>query len=42
MTYILHLGHQPTDISGISGLLSTVAGGFDDTLDVNGLRFFLR
>ena len=27
MTYILHLGHQPTDISGISGLLSTVAAG---------------
>ncbi|WP_210879998.1 FscB [Roseovarius autotrophicus] len=39
MSYILHLGHQPTDISGISGLLSTVATGFDDTLDVNGLRF---
>jgi len=39
MTYILHLGHQPTDISGISGLLSTVSGGFDDTLDINGIRF---
>jgi len=39
MTYILHLGHQPTDISGISGLLSTVAAGFDDSLDVNGIRF---
>jgi len=39
MTYILHLGHQPTDISGISGLLSTVAAGFDDTLDINGIRF---
>ena len=39
MTYILHLGHQPTDISGVAGLLSTVATGFDDTLDVNGIRF---
>ena len=39
MTYILHLGHQPTDISGISGLLSTVAAGFDATLDVNAIRF---
>lgn len=39
MTYILHLGHQPTDISGIAGSLSTVAAGFDDTLDVNGIRF---
>jgi hypothetical protein len=39
MSYILHLGHQPTDISGISGLLSTVAAGFDATLDVNAIRF---
>jgi len=39
MTYILHLGHQPTDISGISGLLNTAAGGFDPTLDVNAIRF---
>jgi hypothetical protein len=39
MTYILHLGHQPSDISGISGHVSTDAVGFDDTLDVNGLRF---
>ena len=38
MSYILHLGHQPTDIAGISGLLSTVAGGFDPTLDVNAIR----
>lgn len=38
MTHILHLGHQPTDISGVSGLLSTVALGFDPTLDVNGIR----
>lgn len=39
MTYILHLGHQPTDISGISGLLSTAAAGFDPDLDVNAIRF---
>ncbi|MBW6496527.1 MAG: hypothetical protein K0B16_18625 [Burkholderiaceae bacterium] len=39
MSYILHLGHQPTDISGISGYLSTVTAGFDATLDVNALRF---
>ena len=39
MSYILHLGHQPTDVSGIAGLLSTAAGGFDPTLDVNGIRF---
>jgi hypothetical protein len=39
MTHILHLGHQATDIAGISGLISTAAGGFDDTLDVNAIRF---
>lgn len=39
MSYILHLGHQPTDISGISGYLSTVTAGFDATLDGNALRF---
>jgi hypothetical protein len=38
MSYILHLGHQPTDISGIAALLSSVAGGFDPTLDVNAIR----
>jgi hypothetical protein len=38
MSYILHLGHQPIDIAGISGLLSTTAGGFDATLDVNAIR----
>ena len=38
MSYVLHLGHQPTDIAGISGLLSTAAGGFDTTLDVNAIR----
>ena len=40
MSYILHLGHQPTDIPGAAGSLSTVAAGFDDTLDVNGIRFY--
>jgi len=39
MTHILHLGHQPTDISGVAGLLSTDAAAFDATLDVNGIRF---
>jgi hypothetical protein len=39
MTHILHLGHQTTDVSGITGLLSTAAGGFDPTLDVNAIRF---
>ena len=38
MTHILHLGHQATDIAGITGLLSTVAGGFDPALDVNAIR----
>lgn len=39
MSYILHLGHQPTDVSGIAGQLSTATGGFDPTLDINGIRF---
>ena len=39
MSHVLHLGHQPTDISGISGYLSTVSAGFDAELDINGLRF---
>jgi hypothetical protein len=38
VSFILHLGHQPTDIASISGLLSTKAGGFDATLDVNAIR----
>ncbi|MFN7177501.1 MAG: hypothetical protein ACK4MX_11510 [Thermaurantiacus sp.] len=38
MSYVLHLGHQPTDIAGISGLLSTAIGGFDATLDINAIR----
>jgi len=40
MSHILHLGHQPTDISGIAGAISTLAAGFDNTLDVNGIHFF--
>ena len=39
MTHVLHLGHQPIDIPGIAGRLSTVSAGFDADLDVNGLRF---
>ena len=39
MTHILHLGHQPTDVSGIAGMISTAAAGFDPDLDVNGIRF---
>ena len=39
MSHILHLGHQPTEVSGIAGMISTAAAGFDATLDVNGLRF---
>ena len=39
MSYILHLGHQATDVSGITGLLNTTAIGFDANLDVNGIRF---
>lgn len=39
MTHILHLGHQPTDVSGIAGMISTAAAGFDPNLDVNGIRF---
>jgi len=38
MTNILHLGHQPSDLSGVATLISTVAGGFDPALDINGLR----
>lgn len=35
MSYILHLGHQPTDLSGVSDHISTDAGGFDPDYDVN-------
>ena len=39
MTHILHLGHQPTDISGVHGRISTNAAGFDADLDVNGIIY---
>ena len=39
MTHILHLGHQPADIAGIEGRISTDTPGFDPTLDVNAIRF---
>ena len=35
---ILHLGHQSSDISGILGLISNAAGGFDPLLDINAIR----
>ncbi len=38
-SHILHLGHQPGDVSGVVGLISAVAGAFDPALDVNGVRF---
>lgn len=40
MSYVLHLGHQPTDIAGIAAVISTATDGFDPTLDVNAVRFF--
>ena len=39
MSYVLHLGHQPSDISGINGLIDTTPLGFDPALDVNCIRF---
>ena len=38
MSYILHLGHQVTDLSGVAGRISTDAAGFDAGLDVNCIR----
>ena len=38
MTHILHLGHQVTDLSGVTGLISTDAAGFDPAYDVNAIR----
>ncbi|EEW24058.1 hypothetical protein [Rhodobacter ferrooxidans] len=38
MSYILHLGHQTSDLSGASGRISTDAAGFDPTLDVNCIK----
>ena len=40
MSHILHLGHQPTDLSGVAGLISTDPTGFDADLDVNALRHY--
>lgn len=38
---ILHLGHQPGDLGGVtSNHISTDAAAFDPDLDVNGLRFY--
>lgn len=40
MSYILHLGHQPSDI-GVDArtiVTTTGAGYFDETLDVNCVR----
>jgi len=39
MSHVLHLGHQPSDVSGVVGLMSTDAAAFDPALDVNGIRF---
>ena len=38
MTHILHLGHQVTDLSGVNGLISTDAAGFDPAYDVNAIK----
>jgi len=40
MTHILHLGHQNTDLSGVTGHHATDAGYFDASLDVNSLYYF--
>jgi hypothetical protein len=38
---ILHLGHQPADMSGVAAdHMSTDAAAFDPDLDVNGIRFY--
>ena len=38
---ILHLGHQPADVSGVTAAhMSTDADAFDPDLDVNGIRFY--
>ena len=39
MTYILHLGHQDTDLAGVAGRHFTTAGSFDASIDVNSLRY---
>jgi hypothetical protein len=35
---VLHLGHQVTDLTGVSGLISTDAAGFDADLDSNCIK----
>ena len=42
MSYILHLGHQVTDLAGVTGLVSTDAAGFDPAYDVNCIRVSTR
>lgn len=40
MSHILHLGHQPADLSGVEAAdLSTASGRFDPALDNNGLEY---
>lgn len=38
MSHILHLGHQATDIAGVTGRISTDAAGFDPAFDINGIK----
>jgi hypothetical protein len=38
MSYILHLGHQVTDLAGVENRIATDAAGFDPELDVNCVR----
>jgi len=38
MSYILHLGHQATDLAGVEGRISTDAAGFDPDLDINCIK----
>ena len=42
MSYILHLGHQATDLAGVTGFVSTDAAGFDPEYDVNCIRISTR
>jgi len=38
MSYVLHLGHQETDLVGLTGRISTDAAGFDPAYDTNGIK----
>lgn len=38
MSDILHLGHQESDISGVTGLLVTTSGTFDSKYDINAIE----